>query len=101
MSAKEVVRAVYSLDLAKDNSVMTHFHNDCILKWHSSKGYSQFDLEGVKTMIDGVKQSYHSFKYICSHLLEEGKTVTARYTVCYTTIERPKKEVALAHFISI
>lgn len=101
MSAKEVVKAFYDLDLAKDENVLEHFHNDCVLKWHSSKGYSEFDLDGVKNMLEAVKQSYHSFKYRLSHLLEEGNTVTARYTVYSTTIERPQKEDALAHFISI
>lgn len=101
MSIKEVVKSFYDLDLAQEDNVVTHFHNDCILKWHSSKGYSEFDLEGVKSMLEGVKQSYHSFKYKLSHLLEDGNVVTARYTVYSTTIENPEQEEPLAHFISI
>jgi hypothetical protein len=101
MSAKEIVKAFYDLDLAKDKEILNHFHSDCMLKWHSSKGYSEFDLDGVKNMLEGVTQSYHSFKYRLSHLLEEENMVTARYTVYSTTIEQPDQEEALAHFISI
>ncbi|TXE20260.1 nuclear transport factor 2 family protein [Psychroserpens burtonensis] len=101
MSAKQIVKAFYDLDLAKDEGVVNYFHKDCELKWHSSKGYTKLDLHGLQDMLEGVKASFHSFKYRLSHLLEDGNTVTARYTIYVTSIERPKKEDALAHFISI
>ncbi|MFT4610827.1 MAG: hypothetical protein ACJA1H_000516 [Glaciecola sp.] len=101
MSAKEIVKAFYDLDLAKDEHIIDLFHKDCVLKWHSSKGYTKLDLQGMKNMLQGVKQSYHSFKYRLSHLLEDDNIVTARYTIYVTLIERPDKEDALAHFISI
>ena len=101
MSAKEIVKAFYDLDLAKDEGILSHFHNDCELKWHSSKGYTKLDINGMQNMLEGVKQSFHSFKYRLSHLLEDDNMVTARYTIYVTTIERPDKEDALAHFISI
>jgi hypothetical protein len=101
MSAKQMVKAFYDLDLAKDEGVINHFHKDCELKWHSSKGYTKLDLQGLQKMLEGVKASFHSFKYRLSHLLEDANTITARYTIYVTSIERPKKEDALAHFISI
>lgn len=101
MSAKQIVKAFYNLDLAKDENILDYFHKDCELRWHSSKGYSVFDLQGMKTMLQGVKESYHSFKYRLSHLLEDGNMITSRYTIYSTSIERPNKEDALAHFISI
>tara|TARA_B100000809_G_C15093480_1_gene514101 strand:- start:298 stop:702 length:405 start_codon:yes stop_codon:yes gene_type:complete len=101
MSAKETVKAFYDLDLAKDKHIIDLFHKNCELKWHSSKGYTKLDLQGMENMLKGVKQSYHSFKYRLSHLLEDDNIVTARYTIYVTLIERPDKEDALAHFISI
>ena len=101
MSAKEIVKAFYDLDLAKDEGILSHFHNDCELKWHSSKGYTKLDIQGMQNMLEGVKQSFHSFKYRLSHLLEDDNMATARYTIYVTSIERPDKEDALAHFISI
>jgi len=101
MSAKEVVKAFYNLDLAKADNVMDFIHPDCKLIWNSSNGYTTKDYDGLKTMLEGLKKAYHSFSYRVSHLLEDNNTVTARYTVYVTPIERPEKEDALAHFISI
>ena len=101
MSAKKVVKAFLDSDLAKDKNVIDFFHKDCELKWHSTKGYTKLKREGIANMLKGVQQSFHSFKYRLSHLLEDGNTVTARYTIYVTPIERPEKEDVLAHFISI
>ena len=101
MSAKQIVKAFYDLDLAKDEGVINHFHENCELKWHSSRGYTQLDVKSIRERIEDIKQSYHSFKYRLSHLLEDDNSVTSRYTIYVTSIERPNKEDALAHFISI
>jgi hypothetical protein len=101
MSAKQIVKAFYDLDLAKDEGVINHFHENCELKWHSSRGYIQLDVKSIRERIEDIKQSYHSFKYRLSHLLEDDNSVTSRYTIYVTSIERPNKEDALAHFISI
>lgn len=101
MKAKQVVKRFYESDIAKDVNLMDFFHENCELKWNSSKGYKAIDFQGMEEMLHGIQKSYHSFKYRVSHLLEEDNTVTARYTVYATTIERPEKEDALAHFISI
>ena len=52
-------------------------------------------------MLKGVQKSYLSFKFRVSHLLQDNNTITVRYTIYATTIERPEKEDALAHFITI
>lgn len=101
MSSKETVKAFYESDLAKDENIIDLFHKDCRLKWHSTKGYTVLDYDGIKNMLVGVRKSFHSFKYRLSHLLEDQNSITARYTIYATTIERPEKEDPLAHFISI
>ena len=101
MTPKAIVKQFYQSDIAKDDNIMYNFHLDCELKWNSSKGYRTLDFQGIEEMLHGIQKSYHSFKYRVSHLLEDENTVTARYTVYATTIERPEKEDALAHFISI
>lgn len=101
MSAKEIVKEFYNLDLVKDEDILNHYHKDCELNWNSSKGFKRLDFKGMEHMLKDLKESYISFKPRLSHLLEDGNTVTARYTVYATTIERPDKEDALAHFITI
>ncbi|WP_299228258.1 nuclear transport factor 2 family protein [uncultured Psychroserpens sp.] len=101
MSAKEIVKAFYDLDLAKTNNAIDFIHEDCYLQWNSSNGFTELNYEGIKHMLDGLKKSFLSFNYRVSHLLEDDNTVTARYTIYVTPIEQPEKEDALAHFISI
>ncbi|WP_055437272.1 nuclear transport factor 2 family protein [Lacinutrix algicola] len=101
MSAKKVVKAFYDSNLAKDEDIISMFHEDCVLHWNSSQGFTTLNKDGILEKLQGVKESYLSFAYRLSHLLEDGDTVTARYTIYCTTIERPFKEEPLAHFISI
>ena len=101
MSSKDLVRNFYQSDLAKDDAIMDYFHKDCELNWNSSKGFSKLDYKGVEHMLNGVQKSYLSFKFRVSHLLEDNNFVTSRYTIYATTIERPDKEDAIAHFITI
>jgi hypothetical protein len=101
MSAKKVVEAFYELDLAKSDNAIDFIHKDCKLKWNSSNGFTTLDYDGIKSMLEGLKKAYLSFNYRISHLLEDENTVTARYTIYVTPIERPEKEDPLAHFISI
>jgi hypothetical protein len=101
MSAKEVVSAFYKLDLAKSNNALDFIHKDCKLLWNSSNGFTTLDYNGIKNMLVDLRKAYHSFNHRISHILEDQNTITVRYTVYVTTIERPEKEDALAHFISI
>ncbi len=100
MSAKEIVKALYSSDVAQDD-VMQYFHKDCKVKWHSTKGYRVMNFDDISEIVLGIKQSFHSFSYRLSHILEDNTTITARYTIYATSIEREEKEDPIAHFISI
>lgn len=101
MSAKTIVKQFYDLDLAKENEALSLFHTDCELHWNSSQGYTFMNYDGIKEQLEGVRNSFHSFRYKLSHFLADENTVTARYTIYITTIENPDEEEALAHFISI
>ena len=101
MSSKKTVKRFYELDLAKDEDVMSYFHDNCELYWNSSQGFKLLNYGGIKLMLEDISKSYLSFKYRLSHLLKDGKTITARYTIYVTPIENPDQEEPLAHFISI
>ncbi|MEZ4802613.1 MAG: nuclear transport factor 2 family protein [Gelidibacter sp.] len=101
MTAKEIVRGFYNLDLGKDSNAISMFHKDCELHWNSSKGFISLNYSRINQMLEDVRKSYLSFRYRLSHLLEEDSIVTARYTIYVIPIENTDEEEALAHFISI
>ena len=101
MTAKEVVQKFYDMDLAKEDAAITLIHKDCELFWHSSKGFTTLNHKSISDMLEGFRKSFLSLRFQLSHLLEDTDTVTARYTVYVTPIEKPDEEEALAHFISI
>ena len=101
MSVKAVVQNFYGLDLARDANAIDFLHKDCELKWHSSKGFTTLNYAQIEKMLKELRRSFESFRYSLSHLLEDGNTITVRYTIYAASIERPTKEEALAHFISI
>lgn len=101
MSPKDVVKQFYDMDLAQETNAMALFHKDCELHWNSSRGFTKLNFQSIKEMLEGVQKSFLSFKYRLSHLLEDNNTVTARYTIYASPIEKPEEEEALAHFISI
>jgi hypothetical protein len=101
MSAKSVVQKFLDSDLAKDQETIDLFHKDCKLNWHSSKGFTEIDYNGIASKLKAIQKSYESFKYSYSHILQDGHIVTSRSTIYVTSIERREKEDALAHFISI
>ncbi|MEL0642990.1 nuclear transport factor 2 family protein [Olleya sp. Ti.3.14] len=101
MSARAIVKAFYSLDLAKADNAIKMFDKNCQLHWNSSQGYTALDYNGIDQKLKEVRQSFVSFTYKLSHLLKENNTITARYTAYAATIERPDKVEPIAHFISI
>src|SRR5690606_37859119 len=104
MTAKEVVKQFYDLDFAKDDTVLDLIHPNCELNWNSSKGYTCLDYKGIQEKIADIRETYFTFNYKLSHLLEDNNTVTARYTIYGTPIEKDgedNNQEAIAHFISI
>lgn len=102
MTPKEVVQKFYASDLANSaEAVSLFFHKDCILNWHSSKGFNVLDFNALRSVFEEVRKMYNTLRYQTSHLLQDGNTVTIRYTSFVTTIENPNEEMALAHFTAI
>lgn len=100
--AKEVVESFYKTDLIHDIEAFSKFlHPEVELNWNSSFGYDKKTFHDIKNMFKEMSSSFKSFRCVISHLLEENGMVTIRYTYVATTIERPDKEEAIAHFIAI
>lgn len=102
MSPKELVRSFYESDMANDaNVIEKYLHEDCLLHWNSSKGFTITNKEKIKTLFIDIRKSYESVRMGISHLLQDGNFVTTRYTLFTKTIESPDQEEAVAHFITI
>jgi hypothetical protein len=102
MTPKEVVSKFYNSDLANNSSAIEAcFHKDCILHWHSSKGFKSLDFNTLKLVFEDVRKAYETLRFEISHMLQDGNSVIVRYTSYVSTIENPNEEEALAHFLVI
>lgn len=102
MTPKELVKSFYDSDLANSSDAIDRcFHKDCILNWHSSKGFNALNFNGLKSVFEEISKAYQTVRFDISHLLQDDNSVIIRYTSYATTFENPDEEIALAHFISI
>jgi len=102
MSAKEIVKKFYKSDALIDSEVMKGFlHPDLIIEWNSSKGFIQFNYDSLLNLSNDLSKAYVRSKVRISHIIEENDLVSVRYSHFVKTIENPREEMLLAHFIAI
>ncbi len=102
MSAKKLLEQFYSSDVANNETLVPDFfHKDCELHWNSSNGFALLKYDDIVSFFDGVRASYNNMRFVHTHLLENGESVTSRHHLYAQTIEQPNEEVLLAHFIAI
>ena len=102
MSAKEIVQEFYKSDALLENErVSKLLHNDVVLEWHSSKGYLKLKRQEIMDLTSELSRAYVRSKARITHILEEGNTVSIRYSHYVKTIENPREEMLLAHFMVI
>lgn len=102
MTAKEIVKDFYKSNAFLDSKLLEKYmHTDVSLDWNSSKGFLQMNYEEMVNIIDQMSTAYHSSRIYITHLLEDNNKVTVRYSHYVKTIENPREEMILAHFIVI
>ena len=102
MTPKELVLDFYKNDLILNKSEVNEFlHTDLIIEWNSSKGFVQMNREDVLNLSDELSKAYVRSKARITHILEDGHTVSVRYSHYVKTIENPREEMLLAHFMVI
>lgn len=102
MSAKQIVQDFYKSDALINASVLdTYLHPEVILEWNSTKGFIKMDRKGLLDIAAELSKAYIRSKVRISHILEEGNLVSVRYSHYIKTIENPREEMLLAHFIVI
>ncbi|UPT70495.1 MAG: nuclear transport factor 2 family protein [Flavobacterium sp. JAD_PAG50586_2] len=102
MSAKEIVQEFYKSDaLLESDTVSKLLHDDVVLEWHSSKGFLKLKYQDIIDLTTELGKAYVRSKARITHILEEGNTVSVRYSHYVKTIENPREEMLLAHFMVI
>ena len=102
MSAKEIVQEFYKSDALLENETVSKLlHNDVVLEWHSSKGFLKLNRQEIIDLTNELSKAYVRSKARITHILEEGNTVALRYSHYVKTIENPREEMLLAHFMVI
>ena len=102
MSAKEIVQKFYKSDALIDSDVMKDFlHPDVLLDWSSSKGFLQLNYDSLMNLSDDLSKAYVRSKVRVSQIIAENDMISVRYSHFVKTIENPREEMLLAHFIAI
>ncbi|MCF6129512.1 nuclear transport factor 2 family protein [Flavobacterium sp. AS60] len=102
MSAKEIVQEFYKSDaLLETETVSKLLHDDIVLEWHSSKGFLKLNRQEIIDLTTELGKAYVRSKARITHILEDGNTVSVRYSHYVKTIENPREEMLLAHFMVI
>jgi|SRR3990170_6305508 len=102
MTAKEIVQKFYKSDALIDSTVMKEYlHPDVIVDWNSSTGLVQLDFVALLNLSEELGRAYVRSKIRISHIIAEDDMISVRYSHFVKTIENPREEMLLAHFISI
>ena len=102
MSAKEIVQEFYKSDALLENEIVSKLlHDDVVLEWHSSKGFLKLKRQEIIDLTTELGKAYIRSKARITHILEEVNTVAVRYSHYVKTIENPREEMLLAHFMVI
>jgi hypothetical protein len=102
MSSKEIVKSFYKSDAFINPEIMKEYlHPECILEWHSSQGFIQMDYQELLSLTNEISRAYVRTKARISHIIEEGNTVSVRFSHFVKTIENPREEMFLAHIMII
>lgn len=102
MGAKTIVQNFYKSDvLLESDKVNALLHPDVVLEWHSTKGFLKLNKNQIIELSQELSKAYVRSKTRISHILSDGNLVTVRYSHYVKTIENPREEMLLAHFMVI
>ena len=102
MSAKSIVQEFYKSDvLLESDKVKALLHPDVVLEWHSTKGFLKLKKDQIVELSSELSKAYVRSKSRISHIVSDGNIVSVRYSHYVKTIENPREEMLLAHFMVI
>jgi hypothetical protein len=100
MSPKEVVLAYYDA-LIDPAGITRYVHQNLYIQWYSTRGYIELDSREIITFARQNKGNYATLRIEISHIIEEGDTVSVRYSNYVRTSENPYEELLLSHSLAI
>jgi predicted SnoaL-like aldol condensation-catalyzing enzyme len=102
MSAKEIVQKFYKSDALIDSEVIKEFlHPEIVLDWNSTTGFIQLNYDAILNLSNELSKAYIRSKVRISHIVTENDLVSVRYSHFVKTVENPREEMLLAHFMVI
>ena len=102
MGAKAIVQEFYQSDVLLDaDKVNALLHPEVVLEWHSTKGFLKLNKAEIVELSNELSKAYIRSKSRISHIVSEGNTVAVRYAHFVKTIENPREEMMLAHFMVV
>lgn len=100
MSAKEIVLKFYKSEALINSDILKEFlHPDILIDWNSTTGFIQMNYDSLLNLSNELGKAYVRSKARISHIIEEGDLVSVRYSHFVKTIENPREDMLLAHFI--
>ncbi|MBU3680921.1 MAG: nuclear transport factor 2 family protein [Flavobacterium sp.] len=101
MSAKKIVLDFYKSDALINPEVMETFLHPAIqVEWRSSRGTINMDRQDILELASELGKAYVRSKVRISQLVKEGDTVAVYYSHYIKTVENPREEMLLAHFMA-
>jgi predicted SnoaL-like aldol condensation-catalyzing enzyme len=101
MSAKKIVIDFYKSDALINPDVMEAFlHPDIQVEWRSSRGTINMDRKDILELATELGKAYVRSKVRISQLVKEGNTIAVYYSHYIKTVENPREEMLLAHFMA-
>jgi hypothetical protein len=102
MSAKKLIQDFYKSEALINNEMMsTYLHPEVLLDWNSSTGFKQLNYNDILDLAKELGKAYVRSKARVSHLVKEGDQIAVRYSHYIKTVENPREEMLLAHFMVI
>lgn len=102
MSSKKMVIDFYKSDALINSDVMKEFlHPDVIVEWNNSSGFTQLNYDSIISLTNEMSKAYVRSKVRISHIISKKDMVSVRYSHFAKTIENPREEMLLAHFMVI
>ena len=99
---KKVVEEFYKSDFYKNPGTLEQYlHPEAELFWNSSSGFHKLRYEDIEKMVQEISKSFYSLRAEISHLIRKKDMVTIRFTYFVKTIENPREEMPMGHFMAI